>query len=180
MPRRPIGLWDVEAPTLGCQPYEPAALYLQKDLLILIPVPSWVSAGLLHEDVWGSGGIIIIGEMGRSLSFRSLYSWLCVSHSGLQHVSPQHLPVSVYAGLFQKERYNFESLYTFIPGVEIREYGHRGPSHWLRDTVYPQKLALTSPTSGGRSVGVIFLHSKDMQSVLNCHNAAENTEFYLG
>jgi hypothetical protein len=26
------------------------------------------------------------------------------------------------------------------------------PSRWPRDTLYPQKLAITSPTSGGRSV----------------------------
>jgi hypothetical protein len=28
------------------------------------------------------------------------------------------------------------------------------PLRWPRDTLYPQKLALTSPTSGGRSVGL--------------------------
>jgi hypothetical protein len=26
---------------------------------------------------------------------------------------------------------------------------------WPRDTLYPLKLALTSPTSGGRSVGIV-------------------------
>jgi hypothetical protein len=40
-------------------------------------------------------------------------------------------------------------------GLEIREYGRRDPSRWPRSTLYPQKLALTSPTSGGRSVGVV-------------------------
>jgi hypothetical protein len=40
-------------------------------------------------------------------------------------------------------------------GLEIREYGRRDPSRWPRGTFYPQKLSLTSPTSGGRSVGVI-------------------------
>jgi hypothetical protein len=29
------------------------------------------------------------------------------------------------------------------------------PLHWPRDTLYPQKLALTSPTSGGRLVGIV-------------------------
>jgi hypothetical protein len=28
-------------------------------------------------------------------------------------------------------------------------------SHWPRGTLYPQKLALTSPTSGGRLVGIV-------------------------
>jgi hypothetical protein len=36
-------------------------------------------------------------------------------------------------------------------GLENREYGPRDSSRWPRGTLYPQKLALTSPTSGGRS-----------------------------
>jgi hypothetical protein len=36
-----------------------------------------------------------------------------------------------------------------------REYGCRDPSRWPRGTIYQQKLALTSPTSGGRPVGVV-------------------------
>jgi hypothetical protein len=31
---------------------------------------------------------------------------------------------------------------------------------WPRNTLYPQKLALTSPTSGGRSVGLVRLRTK--------------------
>jgi hypothetical protein len=40
--------------------------------------------------------------------------------------------------------------------LENRDYGQRDPSRWPRDTLYPQKLALTSPTSGGRSVGIVL------------------------
>jgi hypothetical protein len=40
-------------------------------------------------------------------------------------------------------------------GLEKREYGRGDPSHWPRYTIYPQKLALTSPTSGGRSVAIV-------------------------
>jgi hypothetical protein len=40
-------------------------------------------------------------------------------------------------------------------GLENREYGRRDPLGWPRDALYPQKLALTSPTSGGRSVGIV-------------------------
>jgi hypothetical protein len=39
-------------------------------------------------------------------------------------------------------------------GVENREYGLGGPLCWPRNT-YPQKLELTSPTSSGRSVGIV-------------------------
>jgi hypothetical protein len=40
-------------------------------------------------------------------------------------------------------------------GLENREYCRRDPSRWPRGTLYPQKLALTSPTSSGRSVGIV-------------------------
>jgi hypothetical protein len=40
-------------------------------------------------------------------------------------------------------------------GLESREYGRRDTSRWPRGTLYPQRLALTSPTSGGRSVGIV-------------------------
>jgi hypothetical protein len=40
-------------------------------------------------------------------------------------------------------------------GLENREYGRRDPLRWACDTLYPQKLELISPTSGGRSVGVV-------------------------
>jgi hypothetical protein len=40
-------------------------------------------------------------------------------------------------------------------GLEKREYGRRDQSRWSRGSLYPQKLALTLPTSGGHSVGVV-------------------------
>jgi hypothetical protein len=42
------------------------------------------------------------------------------------------------------------------PGLENREYGFRDPSLWPHGSLYPQKLALTSPTSGGRLVGIVL------------------------
>jgi hypothetical protein len=40
-------------------------------------------------------------------------------------------------------------------GLEIREYGRRDPSRWPRGTLYQQKLALTSLTSGTRSACIV-------------------------
>jgi hypothetical protein len=51
-------------------------------------------------------------------------------------------------------------------GLESREYGRRYPSRWPRGILYRQKLALTSPTSGGRSVGIV-------------HSRTQATEFSL-
>jgi hypothetical protein len=45
------------------------------------------------------------------------------------------------------------------------EYGRRDPSRWPHGTLYPQKLAITSPTSGGRSVGIIRLRTQTMEFV---------------
>jgi hypothetical protein len=39
--------------------------------------------------------------------------------------------------------------------LESLEYVRRNPSRWRRGILYSQKLALTSPTSDGRSVGIV-------------------------
>jgi hypothetical protein len=41
-------------------------------------------------------------------------------------------------------------------GLETEINGHGDPLRWPRNTLYPQKLVLTS-TSGGRSVGIVRL-----------------------
>jgi hypothetical protein len=45
--------------------------------------------------------------------------------------------------------------------------GRGNPLRWPRDTLYPQKLALTSPTSGGRPVGIVRLRTKAPRSFLH-------------
>jgi hypothetical protein len=40
-------------------------------------------------------------------------------------------------------------------GLENREYGHRDPLRWPRDTLYAQKLALTSLISSSHSVSTV-------------------------
>jgi hypothetical protein len=40
-------------------------------------------------------------------------------------------------------------------GLEKREYGRRDPSRRPRDTLYPQNVSISSPTSGGRSAGTV-------------------------
>jgi hypothetical protein len=48
-------------------------------------------------------------------------------------------------------------------GLEIREYGREDPLRWPRYTLDPQRLALTSPTSGCRSVGIVRLRTKAIE-----------------
>jgi hypothetical protein len=45
-------------------------------------------------------------------------------------------------------------------GLESREYGCRDPLCLQRDTLSPQKLALSWPASGGHSVGIVLSRTK--------------------
>jgi hypothetical protein len=53
-------------------------------------------------------------------------------------------------------------------GLENREYGRGDPLRGPRDTIYPSNLALTSPTSGGRSTGIVRLRTKATKFILFC------------
>jgi hypothetical protein len=48
-------------------------------------------------------------------------------------------------------------------GLGNRKYGRREPSSWPHCTLYPQKLVLTSPPSGCRSVGIVRLRTQAME-----------------
>jgi hypothetical protein len=50
-------------------------------------------------------------------------------------------------------------------GLENIDYGRRDPSRRPHDTLYPQKLELTSPTRGGRSVGIVRSRSQATEFV---------------
>jgi hypothetical protein len=50
-------------------------------------------------------------------------------------------------------------------GLERREYGSRDPSGSLLGTLYPQNFALTSLTSGGRSVGIVCSRTQATESL---------------
>jgi hypothetical protein len=68
-------------------------------------------------------------------------------------------------GSTQLHEYNWGATWQKSSGfcLENREYGRRDPSCWPRGTLYPQKLAVTSPTSGGRSVGIVHLRTQTME-----------------
>jgi hypothetical protein len=54
--------------------------------------------------------------------------------------------------------------------LENQEYGRGHPLHWPCDTLYPQKLELTSPKSGGRSVSIVRLRTKATEFEFNVNN----------
>jgi hypothetical protein len=53
-------------------------------------------------------------------------------------------------------------------GLENQEYGRKDPLLWPRDTLYPQKVALTSLTSGGRSVRIVCLRTEATEFASFC------------
>jgi hypothetical protein len=63
--------------------------------------------------------------------------------------------------------------------IENRNYGNRDPPNWPRDTLYLHKLTLTSPTSGGRSVGVVRSRTQATEFVLIYMEVKEIQKFHL-
>jgi hypothetical protein len=63
-----------------------------------------------------------------------------------------------------------------LSGLESREYGRRDPSRWPRGTFYPQKLALTSPTSGGRAVAIVRPRTNATEFVYCLHFYSESLD----
>jgi hypothetical protein len=51
-------------------------------------------------------------------------------------------------------------------GLESREHDPRDPSRWSRGSLYSQTLALSLPTSGGRSVGIVRSRTKATEFTL--------------
>jgi hypothetical protein len=66
-----------------------------------------------------------------------------------------------------KPKYRLNSGITVKSGLENGDYGCREIRRTDHATsLYPQKLALISPTSGGRSVGIVRSRTKAAESVI--------------
>jgi hypothetical protein len=70
---------------------------------------------------------------------------------------------AIYSSETLVPSYHTTRHYTIEDIVIILECNYRRP----RDTLYLQKLALTSPTRGGRSVGTVRLRTKATESFLD-------------
>jgi hypothetical protein len=63
-------------------------------------------------------------------------------------------------------------------GPEIRDYGRRDLSRLPRGTFYPQTLALTSPTSGGRSIGIVRSRTNATEFIVLAHVQLQRVSGY--
>jgi hypothetical protein len=99
-------------------------------------------------------------------------SWLLIRRPGFdsRHYQKKKV-VGPGTGSTQPRENNWVATWWKSSGscLENREYGRRDPSRWLRGTLYPQKFAITSPTDGGRSVGVIRSRTQTMEFSLVSH-----------
>jgi hypothetical protein len=88
---------------------------------------------------------------------RGQSSWPQIRSPGF--VSPHYQKKISWSGTrsTQPREYNWGATWQKSSGScpQNREYGRRDPSRWPRDNLYPQKLAIISPTSGGRSVSIV-------------------------
>jgi hypothetical protein len=122
---------------------------------------SWLQNGDVLCFLWGTNWIYVcyIEESRPPLWSSGQSSWIQIQKSGFDSQRYQsfwkvlnlergpHSLVSTNEELLERK--------SSSSGLEIREYCRRDPSRWPRVTLYPQKLAVTSPTSGSRSVGIV-------------------------
>jgi hypothetical protein len=118
------------------------------------PSPPVTRITVFYLLVWSIRLCILVlrvpGYRSRGPGFDSLHYQILWEVVGLER-GPLSL-VSAIEELLERKRSG--------AGLENREHGHRDPSRWPRGTLYPQKLALTSPTSGCRSVGIVRLRTQ--------------------
>jgi hypothetical protein len=116
---------------------------------------SWLHNGDVSCFLWRTNWIYIcyVEESRPPLWSSGQSSWLQIKRSGLD--SRRYQIFWEVVGL--EREYNWGATWkkSSGSGLEIREYGYRDPSSWPRGALYQETLALTSPKSGGRSVGII-------------------------
>jgi hypothetical protein len=60
-----------------------------------------------------------------------------------------------------RKQVNITEYFSTCPVQETENNGRGDSLRWPRDTLYPLNLALTPPTSGGHSVGIVRLRTTD-------------------
>jgi hypothetical protein len=77
--------------------------------------------------------------------------------------------VRLEQGPLKPHEYNWGATWIEINGCE-------DSLHWPHDTLYPQKLTLTSPTSGSRSVSIVRLRTKATEFSLDYRHLLPNSD----
>jgi hypothetical protein len=118
-------------------------------ILVSFPVHYFIQGQFHRPPLWSSDQSSWQQIQRFRVRFPALPDLLRISGSGTGSTQPREDDWG--ATWIEKQRPRFCK-------IEINESGD--PLRWPRDTLYPQKLALTSPTCGGRSVGIVRLRNK--------------------
>jgi hypothetical protein len=137
-----------------------------KDRLWSSGQSSWLHNGIVLWFLWGTNWIYVcyVEESRPPLWASGQNSWLQIRRSGFdsrhyqifwEAVALERGPLSLVSTIEELlgRKSSGSGLETEITSVE-------DPSRRPPGTLYPQKLALTSPTSGGRSVGIVHSRNK--------------------
>jgi hypothetical protein len=100
----------------------------------------------------------VSGYRSRGFGFDSLHYQIFCEVLGLERG-----PLSLVSKL---EEYLEEKVAIWTIEQKILSYCLRDPLRWPRDTLYPQRLALTSLTIGGRLVGRVLSRTKATELLL--------------
>jgi hypothetical protein len=97
-------------------------------------------------------------------------SWLQIRRPGFDSRHYQKKSSGSGTRSTQPREYNWGATWKKSSGscLENRENDRRDPSRWPRGTVYPQKLTITSPTGGGRSVGIVRSRTQTIEFSFSC------------
>jgi hypothetical protein len=118
---------------------------------------------------------VVLRHFKLKFALHTLYDRLCglvVRVFGYRSGGPGSIPGTTRkkssvsgTGSTQPSEYNWGDTWEKSSGsyLENREYGSRDPSRWPRGTFYPHKLTITSPKSGGSSVGTVHPRTETME-----------------
>jgi hypothetical protein len=146
---------------------------------------SWLQLRVVLCFHWGTNGLFI-GSVERSrppLWSDGQSSWLQIQRSGFYSRRYQTFwevgglqrgPISLVRTI--QELLGTKSS---CSGLENRECGRRDPSRWPRSTFHPQKLALTSPKRGCRSLGIFRSRIQATEFVVSSLSWTSVTIAYL-
>jgi hypothetical protein len=104
-----------------------------------------------------------------SVCYNTMAPWLCCcrSHVNTTLRAPKHFIKNSGSGTgsTQPREYNWGATWKKSSGscLENRQYSCMDPSRWPCGNFYSQKLAITSPTSGGRSVSIVRSRTQTME-----------------